>query len=62
MATARKGGTYSETHNKTDQIICGELDCLNVRGWTAQVPRILFVGPVHFLKPIYRLMNEQLLE
>jgi hypothetical protein len=43
--------------------MCGELKCLDVSGWTAQVPQILYyVVTLHFFEPVYRLMKEQLLE
>lgn len=57
--TAGNYGDY--TQQASDAAMCDLLqDCLNVT-WTTTVPQSLYVDYFHFLEPVYRLLNEQLL-
>lgn len=57
--TAARGGSYRS--HETDSAMCQLLQgCLNVT-WTTSVPKSLYVDQGHFLEPVYRILNEQLL-
>jgi hypothetical protein len=56
--TAHRGGKY--TYNETDTVMCALLECMDTT-WTVAVPSSLYNDPGHFLEPVYRLLNEQLL-
>jgi hypothetical protein len=59
--TADQGGIYTSSFNETDAAMCNLLECLNTT-WTMDVPPTLYVDKSHFLEPVYRLLNEQLLQ
>jgi hypothetical protein len=59
--TADRGGKYPDAFNKTDTAMCNLLECMDTT-WTVDVPRTLNVDWCHFLEPVYRLLNEQLLQ
>jgi hypothetical protein len=56
--TADRGGKY--TYNETDETMCALLECVDTT-WTVDVPSSMYVDQGHFLEPVYRLLNEQLL-
>jgi hypothetical protein len=56
--TADRGGKY--TYNETDMTMCALLECMDTT-WTMDVPSSMYVDQGHFLEPVYRLLNEQLL-
>jgi hypothetical protein len=59
--TADRGGKYTDAFNETDAAMCNLLECLDTT-WTLDVPSTLYVDWCHFLEPVYRLLNEQLLQ
>jgi hypothetical protein len=58
--TADRGGRYTSAYNDTDFAMCQLLECLDTM-WTIDVPKHLYVDQGHFVEPVYRLLNEQLL-
>jgi hypothetical protein len=59
--TADRGGKYTSAFNDTDVAMCHLLECMDTT-WTVDVPPTLYVDWCHFLEPVYRLLNEQLLQ
>jgi hypothetical protein len=59
--TADRGGKYTNDINETDTAMCNLLECLDTT-WTVDVPPTLYVDWCHVLEPVYRLLNEQLLQ
>lgn len=59
--TANRGGIYKRAWKETDDAMCALIECMDTT-WTVQVPENLYVDQVHFLEPVYRLLNEQLLK
>jgi hypothetical protein len=57
--TADLGGKY--TYNETDSTMCALLECMDTT-WTMDVPQSLYMDQNHFYEPVYRLLNEQLLQ
>jgi len=61
--TADRGGHF-EKYQSTDEVMCAveELECFNVTGWTSKLRGGLYIDQGHFREPVYRKMNEELLE
>lgn len=63
-AAARNGQVPSQ---ETDVALCHheffqQSDCLNISGWTSKLNGDFYIDRAHFREPVYRKMNEQLLE
>jgi hypothetical protein len=64
------GDRYPVETRSTDNTMCqlfknyssGSSGCLNVTKWTQWVPKEFYADGIHFLEPVYRKMNEQLLD
>jgi hypothetical protein len=60
-----KNGRF-ERYMETDEAMCRheffQRDCLNITGWTSKLNEDHYIDHIHFREPVYRKMNEQLLE
>lgn len=50
----------SRVLSSTDQAFCRDMACLNLT-WLANIDRRWYFDDYHYIEPVYRLMNEQLL-
>ena len=51
----------SEKEQKLDTFMCKKLGCLDI-SWTQNVADKLYWDSQHFFEPVYRVMNEEMLE
>ena len=55
-------GAATTTANETDPLMCGSVDvCVNM-SWTHRLRPEYSYDQIHFIEPIYRLFNEELLD